>query len=162
MKPLPVDDHNGRAAVPHRVIGDDKGTIWFNAHIGRGSLAKLDPKTEKVAVYIPPTGMSQIDGTVTLEFDGAGQIWAGSQDGVLRVDPAAEKFTEFKSVTPRTAKGGIGTTYGIAGDRDGNVWWTQMAFDVVAKSDIKTGKSLEWTLPPVVEQIKLATQSDIK
>jgi streptogramin lyase len=162
IKPIRVDAPNGMAAVSHGLIRDDKGTIWFNAHIGRGSLARIDPKTEKVAVYIPPTGMSQIDGPVTLDFDGNGAIWAGTQDGVLRFDPAAEKFTEFKSVTPRTAKGGIGTTYGIAGDRDGNVWWTQMAFDVVAKSDIKTGKSLEWTLPPVVEQIKLATQGDIK
>jgi DNA-binding beta-propeller fold protein YncE len=37
-----------------------------------------------------------------------------------------------------------------------------MAFDIVAKSDTRTGKSLEWTLPPVVDQIKLATPADIK
>ena len=162
IKPFKVDAPNGMAAVSHGLIRDDKGMIWFNAHIGRGSLAKIDPKTEKLSVYIPPTGMSQIDGPVTLDFDGTGDIWAGTQDGVLRFDPAAEKFTEVKSVTPRTAKGGIGTTYGIAGDRDGNVWWTQMAFDIIAKSDLKTGKSLEWTLPPVVDQIKLATQADIR
>ena len=162
IKPFRVDAPNGMAAVSHGLIRDDKGMIWFNAHIGRGSLAKIDPKTEKLSVYIPPTGMSQIDGPVTLDFDGTGGIWAGTQDGVLRFDPAAEKFTEVKSVTPRTPKGGIGTTYGIAGDRDGNVWWTQMAFDIVAKSDMKTGKSLEWTLPPVVDQIKLATQADIR
>ncbi len=162
IKPFRVDAPNGMAAVSHGLIRDDKGMIWFNAHIGRGSLAKIDPKTEKLSVYIPPTGMSQIDGPVTLDFDGTGDIWAGTQDGVLRFDPAAEKFTEVKSVTPRTPKGGIGTTYGIAGDRDGNVWWTQMAFDIVAKSDLKTGKSLEWTLPPVVDQIKLATQADIR
>ncbi|HLH97736.1 MAG TPA: carboxypeptidase regulatory-like domain-containing protein [Xanthobacteraceae bacterium] len=162
VKPFRVDAPNGLAAVSHGLIRDDKGVIWFNAHLGRGSLAKIDPKTEKLSVYIPPSGMSQIDGPVTLDFDGNGNIWAGTQDGVLRFDPAAEKFTEFKSVTPRTAKGGIGTTYGIAGDRDGNVWWTQMAFDTIAKSDVKTGKSLEWTLPPVAEQIKLATQADIK
>ena len=162
IKPFKVDAPNGMAAVSHGLIRDDKGMIWFNAHIGRGSLAKIDPKTEKLSVYIPPTGMSQIDGPVTLDFDGTGDIWAGTQDGVLRFDPTAEKFTEVKSVTPRTAKGGIGTTYGIAGDRDGNVWWTQMAFDIIAKSDMKTGKSLEWTLPPVVDQIKLATQADIR
>jgi streptogramin lyase len=162
VKPFRVDAPNGMAAVSHGLIRDEKGVIWFNAHLGRGSLAKIDPKTEKLSVYIPPTGMSQIDGPVTLDFDGNGDIWAGTQDGVLRFDPAAERFTEFKSVTPRTAKGGIGTTYGIAGDRDGNVWWTQMAFDTVAKSDVKTGKSSEWTLPPVTEQIKLASQADIK
>ncbi len=162
IKPFRIDAPNGLAAVSHGLIRDDQGTIWFNAHIGRGGLAKVDPKTEKLAVYIPPTGMSQIEGPVTIDFDGTGAIWAGTLDGVLRFDPAAERFNEFKSLTPRTAKGGIGTTYGIAGDRDGNVWWTQMAFDIVAKSDIKTGKSLEWTLPPVAEQIKLATPRDIK
>jgi streptogramin lyase len=162
IKPFRIDAPNGLAAVSHGLIRDDNGTIWFNAHIGRGSLAKVDPKTEKVSVYIPPTNMSQIDGPVTIDFDSNGEIWAGTNDGVLRFDPVAEKFTEFKSTTPRTAKGGIGTTYGVAGDRDGNVWWTQMAFDIVAKSDIKTGKSLEWTLPPVTEQIKLANQDDIK
>ena len=162
IKPFKIDAANGMAAISHGLIRDDKGMIWFNAHISRGSLAKIDPKTEKVSVYIPPTGMSQIDGPVTLDFDGAGQIWAGTADGVLRFDPAGERFSEFKSLTPKTAKGGVGMTYGVAGDRDGNVWWTQMAFDIVAKADIKTGKSEEWTLPPVVDQIKLANQNDIK
>src|SRR5262249_4871765 len=82
--------------------------------------------------------------------------------GVLKFDPVAERFTEFKSVTPKTANGGQGATYGIAGDRDGNVWWTQMAFDIIAKSDIRTGKSLEYRLPPVKEQQALVTQADMK
>ena len=96
---------NGIAAVSHGLIRDEKGIIWFNAHISRGSLAAIDPKTEKVSVYIPPTGMSQIDGPVTLDYDGAGGIWAGTADGVLRFDPVAEKFTEFKSVTPKHRQG---------------------------------------------------------
>jgi streptogramin lyase len=162
VTPIKIDAPNGLAAVSHGLIRDDKGIIWFNAHVGRGGLARIDPKTEKPAVYIPPSGVSQIDGPVTLDFDGTGEIWAGTTDGVLRFDPVAERFTEFKSLTPKTAKGGIGTTYGIAGDRDGNVWWTQMAFDMIAKADVKTGKSSEWTLPPVVDQIKLATPDDIK
>jgi Carboxypeptidase regulatory-like domain len=162
IKPFKIEAANGLAAVSHGLIRDDKGMIWFNAHISRGSLAKVDPKTEKVSVYVPPLGMSQIDGPVTLDVDGAGFIWAGTNDGVLRFDPVAEKFTEMKSVTPRTAKGGIGTTDGVAGDRDGNAWWTQMAFDIVAKADVKTGQSSEWTLPPVTEQIKLATPADVK
>jgi streptogramin lyase len=122
----------------------------------------IDPKTEKVTVHIPPSNMSQIDGPVTLDYDGTGGIWAGTLDGVLRFDPADERFVEFKSLTPKTAAGGQGATYGIAGDRDGNVWWTQMAFDIIAKSDIKTGKSLEWKLPPVKEEMAIATPADLK
>ena len=65
-------------------------------------------------------------------------------------------------MTPKTANGGIGSTYGIAGDRDGNAWWTQMAFDTIVKSNIETGKSTEWKLPPVAEQAKLVTDEDRK
>ena len=162
ITPVRIDAPNGNAAVSHGLIRDQNGTIWFNAHISRGSLAKIDPKTGKVSAYIPPTGMSQIDGPVTLDYDGAGAIWAGTLDGVLRFDPEAEKFTEFKSLTPKTAKGGIGATYGIAGDKDGNVWWSQMAFDTIAKGNFKTGKSEEFKLPPVAEQVKLANDSDLK
>jgi streptogramin lyase len=162
VKPFKINAPSGNAATAHGLIRDEKGTIWFNAHVSRGALAKVDPKTEKVEVHIPPSGMSQIDGPVTLDYDGTGGIWAGTLDGVLRFDPVGERFTEFKSVTPKTANGGQGATYGIAGDRDGNVWWTQMAFDIVAKSDIKTGKSLEYRLPPVKEQQALATPADMK
>ena len=162
VKPFKINAPTGNAATAHGLIRDEKGMIWFNAHVQRGALAKVDPKTEKVEVFIPPLNMSQIDGPVTLDYDGTGGIWAGTLDGVLRFDPAAERFTEFKSVTPKTANGGLGSTYGIAGDRDGNVWWTQMAFDIVAKSDIKTGKSLEWRLPPVKEEMAIVTTADQK
>ena len=32
-------------------------------------------------------------------------------------------------------------TYGAAGDRDGNGWWAQMAFDTIGKADMATGKT---------------------
>ena len=162
VKLFKINAPSGNAATAHGLIRDAKGIIWFNAHVQRGALARIDPKTEKVEVHIPPLGMSQIDGPVTLDYDGTGGIWAGTLDGVLRFDPVEERFTEFKSVTPKTANGGQGATYGIAGDRDGNVWWTQMAFDIVAKSDIKTGKSLEWKLPPVKEEMAIVTPADLK
>jgi streptogramin lyase len=162
LKPFKINAPNGNAANAHGLIRDEKGIIWFNAHVSRGALAMIDPKTEKITVHIPPSNMSQIDGPVTLDYDGTGGIWAGTNDGVLRFDPVEEKFVEFKSVTPKTANGGQGATYGIAGDRDGNVWWTQMAFDIIAKSDIKTGKSMEWKLPPVKEEMAIVTPADVK
>jgi streptogramin lyase len=162
LKPFKINAPNGNAANAHGLIRDEKGIIWFNAHVSRGALAMIDPKTEKITVHIPPSNMSQIDGPVTLDYDGTGGIWAGTNDGVLRFDPVEEKFIEFKSVTPKTANGGQGATYGIAGDRDGNVWWTQMAFDIIAKSDIKTGKSMEWKLPPVKEEMAIVTPADVK
>jgi streptogramin lyase/mono/diheme cytochrome c family protein len=162
IKAFKVNAPSGLAALSHGLIRDAQGDIWFNVHVSKGALAKVDPKTEKVSVYLPPSGMSQIEGPVTLDFDGAGGIWAGTIDGTLRFDPVAEKFTEFKSVTPTTAKGGVGATYGIAGDQDGTVWWTQMAFDTIAKGDFKTGKSMEFKLPPVKDEMDRVTPADLK
>jgi streptogramin lyase/mono/diheme cytochrome c family protein len=162
VKPFKVTAPSGLAALSHGLIRDAKGDIWFNVHVSKGALAKVDPKTEKVSVYIPPSNMSQIEGPVTIDYDGTGGIWAGTIDGTLRFDPVEERFTEFKSVTPTTAKGGLGATYGIAGDQDGNVWWTQMAFDTIAKGDLKTGKSLEFKLPPVKEEMDRVTPADLK
>ncbi len=139
---------NGLAANTHGMTRDPAGTIWFNVNTGRGGLGKVDPKSGKIDVYIPPTGMSATGGATTVDWDGRGKIWVSSTDGALLFDPRAEKFTEFKSVTPRTANGN-GVTYGAAGDRDGNGWWSEMIIDIINKGDTETGKSIELRLPRV-------------
>ena len=89
----------GFAANAHGIVRDDKGIIWFNANTGRGSLGRIDPKTEKIDVFVPPQGMSPTGGAVTLDTDRKGKVWVTSPDGALRFDPETEKFTEFKSPT---------------------------------------------------------------
>ncbi len=163
IKPFKIDGpNNGIAANAHGLIRDDNGIIWFNVWMPKGGLARIDPKTEKVAVYLPPEGMSHIDGPVTIDFDGKGGIWAGTPDGVVRFDPATEKFTEFKSVNPKGPNNAQGSTYGIAGDKDGNALWTQMAFDTINKVDVSTGKTTELKLPAVKEEMDRATAADRK
>ena len=145
-----VAAQRGFAANAHGIVRDDKGILWFNANTGRGSLGRVDPKTEKIDVYVPPQTMSQTGGAVTIDVDPQGKVWVTSPDGALHFDPDTEKFTEFKSPTfksPTTGANGI--TYGLAADRDGNGWWLQMALDTVNKGDIKTGKTTELKLPPV-------------
>jgi streptogramin lyase len=144
-----ANNANGLAANTHGMTRDPNGTIWFNVNTGRGGLGKLEPKSEKIAVYIPPTGMSQTGGATTVDFDGKGKIWTSSTDGALLFDPQTETFTEFKSVTAKTPNGN-GVTYGAAGDRDGNGWWAEMIIDIVNKGDVTTGKSIELKLPRVV------------
>jgi streptogramin lyase len=99
---------------------------------------------------------------VTIDYDGQGYIWGTTPRGALRLDPESGRFTEYKSLTPTMANGGIGSTYGIVGTADGNAWWTQMAFDMIEKSDTKTGKSMEWKLPPVPNEAKLVNDDDRK
>jgi len=104
--------------------------------------------------------MSPLGGAVTMDVDGKGKIWASAPDGVLQFDPVTEKFTDFKSTLPFQNAKGTNSTYGAAGDRDGNGWWAQMAFDTIGKADIATGKVTEITLPSLKAELDRASPTD--
>jgi streptogramin lyase len=161
VKMFKVNGQNGLAGNTHGMTRDPKGTIWFNVNTGRGSLGRVDPKTEKIDVFQPPTGMAPTGGATTVDWDGKGKIWVSSPEGILRFDPESETFTEFKSLTYKTANG-TGTTYGAAGDRDGNGWWAEMTIDIIGKADAQSGKSLELKLPRVVMDKDLITEDQRK
>ena len=156
VKLFKVAAPNGFAAQTHGMTRDEKGMIWFNINPGRGGLGRVDPKTEKIDVFLPPTGMSPTGGATTVDFDGKGRIWSSAPDGALNFDPVTEKFTEFKSITYKTPNG-TGVTYGAAGDRDGNGWWAAMTLDIIGKGDMTTGKPQEVKLTPVQEFVDSAT-----
>src|SRR5262249_5489665 len=150
FKPLKVAAANGLAAPAHGMTRTPDGTIWFNVNPSKGGLGKLNTKTDKVEVFIPPEGMAPTGGATTVDYDGRGMIWVSSPTGALRFDPSAEKFTEYKSPTPKSATGGNGLTYGVAADRDGNRYWAQVAVDTIGIGDRKYGTAKELKLPPVV------------
>jgi streptogramin lyase len=149
VKMFKVNGQNGLAANTHGMTRDPNGIIWFNVNPGKGSLGRLDPKTQQIQVFQPPTGVGGTGGATTVDWDGKGKIWASSAEGVLRFDPDTETFTEFKSLTFKTPNG-TGTTYGAAGDRDGNGWWAEMTIDTIGHADAQSGKTSELKLPRVV------------
>jgi streptogramin lyase len=156
VKLFKVPAVNGLAAQTHGMTRDPNGTIWFNVNNGRGGIGRLDPKSERIDVYLPPQGMSQTGGATTVDYDGKGNIWSSAPDGALRFDPATETFTEFKSLTYKTANG-TGVTYGAAGDRDGNGWWAEMTLDIIGKGDAASGKAQEVRLAPIKEEMDRVT-----
>ena len=149
VKNFKLDDQRDIAAGTHGITRDENGILWFNTRSNvqrsRGSLGRIDPKTEKITVYLPPEPMSGTAGT--LDTDLNGNVWVTSPDGALRFNIKEEKFTEFKSVTYKNQHG-TATVYGLAADRTGNAWWLLMAQDLIDYSDIKTGKSGEFKLAP--------------
>jgi streptogramin lyase len=151
VKYFKVNAANGRAANAHGVTHDAEGNLWFDVNPGRRSLGKYDVKTEKITVYATPNNMSPLGGAVTMDVDGKGYIWASAPDGAVRFDPKAEKFEDFKSITPYASPKGSGMTYGAAGDRNGVGWWAQMAMDTIGRGDPTTGKVSEVKLPAVKE-----------
>jgi streptogramin lyase len=153
VKFLKITALNGMAANSHGMTRDGKGFLWFNVGPtlipNHGGLARLDPRTEKIDVFVPPESMSGTGGAVTVDVDGKGKIWASAPDGVLRFDPVTETFTGFKSLEYKTVHG-TGLTYGVAADRDGHGYWAQMALDIVGRADIATGKVDALKVPAVL------------
>ena len=163
VKHFRIEDQKGIAVGTHGITRDENGVLWFNTRSNvqrsRGGLAKIDPKTEKITIYIPPEPMSGTAGT--LDADLNGNIWVTAPDGALRFNVKEEKFTEFKSVTYKN-KQGTATVYGLAADRTGNGWWLLMAQDLIDYSDLKTGKSGEFKLPPEKAVMENLTQPQMK
>jgi len=143
---LPRADGSGRASGAHGIARDGEGNLWIDVNPGRRSLAKIDPKGTGMQVFPTPEPMAPLGGAVTIDVDGKGMIWASAQRGVLRFDPKTIEFTEFKSKNPVRSYGAA-NTYGAAGDRNGNGWWAQMAFDTIGKANPVTGEVTEVVLP---------------
>lgn len=161
VKLFKVNAPNGFAAQTHGMTRDPNGIIWFNVNNGRGGIGRLDPKTERIDVYLPPNNMSPTGGATTVDYDGKGMIWSSSPDGALRFDPRTEKFTEYKSITYKTPNG-TGTTYGAAGDRNGNGYWAEMTLDIIGVGDGDSGKVSEIRLSPIKEEMDRLTAAERK
>jgi streptogramin lyase/mono/diheme cytochrome c family protein len=152
LTPIKEPGRNGNAATAHGLVRDGEGNFWFDVNPGRRALGKLDTKTDQITVYQTPNNMTPLGGAVTMDVDGKGKIWASAPNGVLRFDPVTETFTEFKSATPFKFAKGTNSTYGAAGDRDGNGWWAQMAIDTIGKADVSTQKTSEVALPELKDE----------
>ena len=134
-----------RATNTHGILTGADGMIWFNVNLrsdlpGNERTARLDPKTEKYELFIPPAGVRGHN--IHVAEDGRGNIWGSTETGAALLDPKTGQFTNFKSLTLP------GSTYGAAGDRDGNGWWTQIGIDIIGHADVKTGQVSEIKLPP--------------
>jgi len=149
IKNFKIDDQRGIAVGTHGITRDEKGVMWFNtrSNVARshGGLGRIDPRDEKVTIYVPPRSTTGTAGTI--DADLRGNIWVTAPDGALRFNINEERFTEFKS---KTYKGphGTATVYGLAADRTGNGWWLLMTEDMIDYSDVRTGRTNEFKLPP--------------
>ena len=164
LKTFRVPGLHGFAANGHGLTRDQQGNLWFNVSAGveggPGRLAKIDPATEKIEVFTPPQGMTgPTTAAGTVDVDGKGKIWATTGPGAVRFDPQKKEFTEFKSPVYENSDG-IGSTYGLAADADGNAWWAQMNMDTLSKSDIKSGKVAQVKLAPVSMETDLVTSEE--
>lgn len=145
---IKVPGLNGLAAPTHGLAMDSKGILWAtiigDPRGGGGNLLRVDPTSMKYEVVTRPAGMS--GASTSIDVDAKGNVWATTFAGALRYDPSTREFKEFKS--PTAIDNGPGGSYGIAADRMGNGWWTQINIDRVDRADIENGKTQEFHEPP--------------
>ncbi|HUQ77171.1 MAG TPA: carboxypeptidase regulatory-like domain-containing protein [Burkholderiales bacterium] len=156
VKLFNIPAKTGLASQSHGMTRTPDGMIWININPGRGGLARIDPRTEKIDVFIPPEGLSPTGGATTVDYDGKGKIWVSAPDGVLRFDPVTSEWTGYKTQSFKQATG-TGISYGAAGDRAGNGYWAVMIHDIIGVADGATGKASEIKLAPLKSQLELAT-----
>jgi streptogramin lyase len=159
---IKVPGVNGLAAPTHGLAMDPNGILWAtmigDPRGGGGNLLRVDPATMKYDVIAPPRGMA--GASTSIDVDSKGNVWATTFSGAFRYDPATHGFREFKSPTP--TDNGPGGSYGIAADRMGNGWWTQINIDRVNRADIESGKTQEFHEPPRTARADGAITADDK
>jgi streptogramin lyase len=157
-----VPGASGLAAMTHGLAMDPSGILWATV-IGdprgkAGSLLRIDPSAMKVDVIPPPKGNSGAGTSV--DVDNKGYVWATTANGAIRYDPGTKEYKQFLS--PTLTDIGPGGSYGIAADRMGNGWWTQINMDRVNRADIESGKAQEFKESPHASRAEKDLTADDK
>jgi len=130
-----------RPAGIHSVAQASNGLVWFVETMSGHTLGMFDPETKKMTEYKSPGGGH------TIRFDSQGNVYAGA----TRFNPKTGEFTKFPA-----------NTYGIAIDRDDNVWFTEFTpTGKLGKVDTKTGKVTRYEpLTPTARPRRIQIDSD--
>jgi virginiamycin B lyase len=134
-------------ANPHGLLVDRNGKVLYTGN-GNGTIGELDPATGAVKQYKAPSGGSPH----TLVIDDSGTIWFTNQRGFLgRLDRGTGEIREYRM---------SGGPYGLALDRQGNVWVCRMSADLMGILNTKTGKISELYMGPNSQPRRVAAAPD--
>ena len=125
--------HTGPALI-HSAVPAPDGSVWLT-EAGAKKLGRWDPKTQKITEFQDDWRKH----TIRVHPDGS--IW--STGGLTRFDPKTESFLHIPEVP---------TAYGIALDKAGTIWFTQMTkTGNIGKVDPNTLKVTKY-IPPSRER----------
>lgn len=130
----------------HSAVPAADGSVWFSEQF-KNKIAKLNPKTKEITEYeAPPGGI-----THTIRIDSKGMVWS-TGNPLTRFDPETKKFTGFKSE--------IGNFYGIAIDKDDNVWSGGLRADGKLYRVSSKGEMKSWAPPSPGEPRRVEVAPD--
>jgi virginiamycin B lyase len=145
----------------HEILPTADGSVWLTIE-RQNALARFDTRTEKFEVYhqpydgpppvemepnapwpnmrYTPGGQTGDPRRHTAVADLQGNIWSSGRP-LSKFDIETKKFTFFPEVPD---------IYGIAVDKEGNVWFAEFNskdHHSIGKVDVKTNKITKWTPP---------------
>lgn len=134
------DTSTGLVSGPAGLALDNQGGVWFSKL--EGKLAHLAPGAERIETIDVPAEAKRPAG-ITVAPDG--KVWAAALDGnlLLSYNPTESHFqlypiptgqSDARPSTPPLAK--TSRPFGIACDRQGNVWFSQQYTGQLAVLDI--------------------------
>ncbi len=122
----------GTNSAPHGVVVGPDGAPWITDG-GLNAIVRVDPRTEQVKTYPLPKGSGYAN-LNTATFDKNGIHWFTGQAGIYgKVDP---KTGEVKVWDAPKGRG----PYGIATTPSGEVWFSSLAGDYIARIETRTGE----------------------
>lgn len=166
LNPATGELHTWRLPDPtrpfiHEILPTPDGSVWLTIE-RQNALARFDTRTETFEVFKQPYGgpppvemepnapwpnLRYTAGGQTGEprrhtavIDHQGNIWSSGRP-LSKFDVETKKFTFFPEVPD---------TYGIAVDKDGNVWFAEFNsrdHRSIGMVDVKTNKVTKWTPP---------------
>jgi copper transport protein len=140
-------------------IDKKSGYIWIDEAIGQ--IAKLDPSNDKITEFKPPSGYS-LKLPVAIKIDpnlGTIYIAEHGEDAIFEFYPVNDTFNRLALHPDPDA-----LPYGMAFDRQGNIWIAQHTVNKIAVIDPGTGKSTEVTIPsanPLTQWITSDLEGDV-
>jgi len=143
MERMPLDPRGYLKGRGHDPIVDHEQNVWLTV-INGNRLAKWDRKTQKIALYEPPTLSSYPYGA---DKDKDGNIWISqfTQCRMAKFDPKEEEFTEYPALTAYEdpycliRRGSV--------DHNGIVWYGVFSHGRIGKLDPASGKMTEYKMP---------------
>ena len=143
-------DDKGFAKGTYIIEIDDQDRVWGTY---RGDFLMFDTKTERFKTFPREEGIPALGFHMSIDSKGNPSAQAG--DGIVRLDVATGKHSDYRALTPKQG------LYGVGVDAQDNVWMSQSGGDMLMFIDVKTGQVGEVRTEPLLMPWLKAKDIDI-
>ncbi len=121
---------------------DQAGNIWFGEMFDN-ALARLNPHTNAVSIWIPPHGRNNI---MEVAIDHQGAVWFTEQAAnyIGRFDPSTQRFTTYPL---GQVDGNSSAPQDLKFDDKGNLWFTEVNGARIGRLNPSSGTIDTWPVP---------------